>query len=250
MRSKRPRKAHKKKMLRAKNLEGGDEGSDESAAHLPCDSPIGKVRGLDDLKISKYFARGSVLFVEGQRPRGVYVLCEGRAKVSIGSADGKTLILRIAQPGDLLGVNAVLSGEPYSATAETIERCRIDFISRQDLLKLLERDKKACLGVAHALGHTLSRVIQQSQLLFVSQSATEKVARLLIRWCDELGKRTPEGIEINSGLTHQEMAQMICTSRETVTRVLNEFKRGQIVGLFNGTILVRNRKALATVARC
>jgi CRP/FNR family transcriptional regulator len=102
--------------------------------------------------------------------------------------------------------------------------------------------------VAQALGHTLSRVIAHSRLLLLSQSATEKLARLLIRWCDELGKRTPQGIEIESGLTHEEIGQMICASRETVTRVLSEFKRGHIVSLFNGTILVRNRTALEAAA--
>lgn len=236
-------------MLTAKTLEVGD-GSNGSAAKFPCDSPIGEVRGLDEVKISKYFPRGSVLFVEGQRPSGVYVLCEGRAKVSIGSADGKTLVLRIAKAGDLLGVNAALTGQPYDATVETLERCRIDFVSREDLLKLLDRDKRACLSVAQALGRTLSRVVEHSRLLFLSQSAAEKLARLLVRWCDESGKRTPQGTRIDSGLTHEEIAQMICASRETVTRLLSEFKRKHIVNLVGNAIFVRNRKALDAVARC
>lgn len=105
MRKKRSAKAHVKTMLSAKDPED-NEGSKESAAQIPCESPISEVRGLDNLKLSKYYPRGSVLFVEGQRPRGVHVLCEGRAKVSIASAEGKTLVLRIAQPGDLLGMNA------------------------------------------------------------------------------------------------------------------------------------------------
>jgi CRP/FNR family transcriptional regulator len=85
-------------------------------------------------------------------------------------------------------------------------------------------------------------------LLLLSQSATEKLAGLLVRWCDELGTITPQGIQIESGLTHEEMGQMICASRETVTRVLSGFKREKIVSLFNGTILVRDRKALETAA--
>lgn len=224
-----------------------DDRSNGSATQVSLDSS-GDGNGLGKLKVSKSYPRGSVLFAEGQQSRGMYVLSEGRAKVSIGSAEGKTLVLRIAQPGDLLGVNAAITGEPYNATVETIERCRIEFISSRDLLNLLERDKQACLSVARALGHTLSRIVDHSRLLFLSQSATEKLARLLVRWCDELGERTPQGIEINSGLTHEEMAQMICASRETVTRVLNEFKRGHILGHVNGTILVRNRTALEAAA--
>lgn len=236
-------------MLTAKGLDV-DGGSNGSSAQVSLDSLVSDVRGLGKLKVSKYYPRGSVLFAEGQQPQAIYLLSEGRAKISIGSAEGKTLVLRIAEPGDLLGVNAVLTAEPYNATVETIERCRIEFISRQDLLKLLQRDKKACLNMAQALGQTLNRIVEHSRLLLLSQSATEKLARLLVRWCEELGKRTPQGIQINSGLTHEEMAQMICASRETVTRVLSEFKRSDILSFLNGTILVRNREALESVARC
>ena len=247
MRRKRPPGVHYKMMLRAKSQKDNAR-SNGSVVRFSLASLLSNEDSLEQSKTTKTYPRSSVLFAEGQQSSGVYLLCEGRAKISIGSSEGKTLVLRIAQPGDLLGVNAALIGEPYSATAETIDRCRVDFISRQDLLKLLERDKKACLSVAHSLGYTLSRVIEQSRLLLLSQSATEKLAGLLVRWCDELGTRTPQGIQIESGLTHEEMGQMICASRETVTRVLSEFKRGQIVSLFNGTILVRNRKALEAAA--
>jgi CRP/FNR family transcriptional regulator len=236
-------------MKSAKDL-GYGEGANESAHQIPCNSPISELRGVDSLRVSKYHPRGSVLFVEGQPPRGVYVLCEGRAKVSIASAEGKTLVLRIAQSGDLLGMNATLTGQPYGATVETLEPCRINFISRGDLLKLLDRDKKAYLGVAQSLGSKLTRLVEHTRLLFLSQSASEKLARLLVRWCDELGKRTPQGIRIASGLTHEEIGQMICASRETVTRVLGELKRKHIVNLVGNAIFVRNRKALESVARC
>ncbi|HEX6732986.1 MAG TPA: Crp/Fnr family transcriptional regulator [Pyrinomonadaceae bacterium] len=231
-----------------KDLEDNDSAK-ESAAQLPCDSGLSGVRGLANVKVSKYYPRGSVLFVEGQRPHGVYVLCEGRAKVSIASAEGRTFVLRVAEPGDLLGLNSVLTDRPSEATVETLERSRIDFVSREDLLKLLARDRKACLGVAHALGNKLTGVMGHARLLLLSQSAPEKLARLLIRWSDKHGKRTAQGIRINSSLTHEEIAQMICASRETVTRVLGEFKRKHIVSLIDNAIFVRNRKALEAVAR-
>ncbi|MCM3904918.1 MAG: Crp/Fnr family transcriptional regulator [Pyrinomonadaceae bacterium] len=233
-------------MLSPKNL-GRDEGSSTSAK-LPCDSPLREVRGLDVVKLSKYYPRGSVLFVEGQRPRGVYVLCEGRAKVSISSAEGKTLVLRIALPGDLLGLNSALTGLPHDATVATLENCRIDFVSRADFTKLLDRSKIARVSLSEALSRQLSEVIERARSLLLSQSAAEKLARLLLKWCDELGKPTPQGIRLNHGLTQEEIAQMICSSRETVSRLLTELKLKQIVRL-NGTgIYVRNRVALELVA--
>lgn len=226
------------------------EGSLDAQAELPCDSPISEIRGLQNVKRSKYYPRHAVLFAEGQQSRGVYVLCEGRAKVSIASAEGKTVVLRVARPGEMLGINATLTGKPYSATVETLERCRIDFIPGEDLLNLLDRDKKACLDVAKALGRKLNGVVDHTRLLFLSRSASEKVARLLVRWCDEHGKSTDEGIRIDFGLTHEQVAQIICSSRETVTRVLSDLKRKQIVSCTDHAIFIRNREALDSAARC
>ena len=233
-------------MLNPKNP-GRDEGSSKSA-EVPCDSPMREVRRLDDIKLSKYYPRGSVLFVEGQRPRGVYILCEGRAKLSISSAEGKTLVLRIAQPGDLLGLNSALTGLPYDATAATLENCRIDFVSRADFTKLLDRSKTARVILSETLSSQLSEVIERTRSLLLSQSAAEKLAKLLLKWCDDLGEPTPQGIRLNHGLTQEEIAQMICTSRETVSRLLTELKRKQIVWWNGLGIFVRNRAALELVA--
>src|SRR5215510_1954360 len=119
-------------MFSAKEGLGASTGS---AAVLPCDAPLAALRELDHLQITRCYPRGAVLFVEGQPAHGVHILREGRVKVSIASPEGKTLVLRISQPGDLLGMNAALTGRPYAATAETLKRCRIDFVARQDLLR-------------------------------------------------------------------------------------------------------------------
>jgi len=228
---------------------GYEEGPD-GPAEGPCASPISEVRGLDSVRVGKFYPRGSIVFIEGQPPRGIYVLCEGRAKVSISSAQGKTLVLRIAHPGDLLGINSTLTGQPYGATVATLVRSRIEFIAREDLLRLLDRDKQACLGLAQALSNKLIGVVDHTRMLFLSNSASEKLARLLVKWCDENGKRTSQGIRINPGLTHEEMAQMICASRETVTRLFADLKRKRIVSFGDNAIFIRNRKALELAARC
>jgi len=203
-----------------------------------------ELRGLTQPKFTKDYPRGSVIFVEGEQPRGVYVLCEGRVKVSISSASGKTLVLRVAQPGELLGINATISGRPYGATVKTLDKCRLDFIPREQFLRLIDKDNRVYAAVYNALCLKFSNVVDHTRLLFLSESASEKLARLLVRWCDDIGIRTPKGIRIESRLTHEEMAQMICSSRETVTRLLSEFKQRRILTLVNNAILVRNRTAL------
>jgi CRP/FNR family transcriptional regulator len=215
-------------------------------------SPNFSIRDLfhiESIKISKLYPRGSTLFVEGQRPAGVHILCEGRAKVSLASPEGKVVVLRIAEAGDVLGVSSVLFGLPARATVETLECCRIAFVSREEFLKLLDQNERAYAAVLHALNKKLSGMMDHARLLLLSHTAAEKLARLLLKWCDEHGKTTSNGIRIDSGLTHEEIAQVICTSRETVTRLLGEFKQDRIVTLTDSAIFVRNRQALEAVAR-
>jgi CRP/FNR family cyclic AMP-dependent transcriptional regulator len=216
-------------------------------APLSSNSSFTDVRTLFDPLHSKYVERGSMLYGEGQNPRGVYILQEGRVKLSLESAHGKTLLLQIAGAGDMLGMNAAITGQPYEATAETLERCRIGFISRADLLKALARDRTGYEEIAESLSRKLSAVVEHTRMLFLSQSATEKVVRLLIQWCNEFGIDTDEGISISPRLTHEEMAQMICVSRETVTRVLGSLKRKQLIKLRGKVIVIPNREALQKI---
>lgn len=237
-------------MPTAKKLRAVVNEYDESlfVRRLPYASPLHAIQEYEAVKLSSFYPRGAVLFVEGQTPRGVFFLCEGRAKVSITSPEGKTVVLRIAQAGELLGVDAAITGRPYEGTAEALERCRVEFVSCANLLRILDRDKQAYFGVVQSLSNKFSGVVDQFRALVLSQSAAEKLARLLIKWCDEAGEPTPQGIRVNSRLTHEEIGEMICASRETVTRLLSEFKRRRIVVLARNSIMVRDRRALESVA--
>src|SRR5437588_9246335 len=108
---------------------------------LPTDSPLRAIAGIERVSYSKLYSRCAVLFNEGQVARGVYVLCTGSAKISICSADGKKLIMRIAKPGDVLGLHAGLTGRRYEATAELLEPSRVSFVSRQNLVEMISKQK-------------------------------------------------------------------------------------------------------------
>ena len=80
------------------------------------------MKDFDAIKSSSVYPEGAVLFLEKQEARGVFVLCDGEIKLTVSSSEGKTLILRIAKPGEILGLMATLSGEPYELTAETLRQ--------------------------------------------------------------------------------------------------------------------------------
>jgi CRP/FNR family cyclic AMP-dependent transcriptional regulator len=221
----------------------------KTSAQSSSDSSTNPFHGFDSVSTRSTHQRGKVLFVEGQPPLGVYFLCAGRAKISVSSAEGKSLIMRIAHPGEWLGLSCALSGDPHDTRAETLEPCQIDFVSRKDLLKLMEKQTRVSVGIAEALAHEVGECIAQMRLLFASGSAAEKLARLMLKWCRESGVQTPRGTRVLFALTHEELSQMIGASRETVTRLLSEFKRRQLIIVNGSSMLIRKRAALESMVR-
>ena len=213
-----------------------------------CEFSDAVLQSLDRVSHKTILPAGAILFVEGQATRGVYLVRSGRVKLSIASAEGKKLIVRIARAGDLLGIRGALTGHAYEATAETLAPCRIDFVTRTNLLALLDQHHSLARTLAIAASNELSEYIDHARVLYLSDSAGEKLARLLLRLIEEFGESTDNGICFQTMLTHEEIAQMIGASRETVTRELSALKRKQIVRGSNGRLLIPNRAALAALA--
>ena len=216
---------------------------------LPFNSPLRAIAGIDRVSRSRIYSRGAVIFHEGNIARGVYVLSSGRAKVSISSADGKKLIIRIARPGDVLGLYAGLTGRPFEATAEMVEGGRIDFISRTDLLNLMGRQQSFSSDLVEMFSRQFSEFVDNTRMLLLSQSALEKLARLIVRWGRDFGERTGEGIRVQILLTQEEIAQIIGASRETVTRLFSALKRDKIIRVKRDALWIRDSDALASLAQ-
>jgi CRP/FNR family transcriptional regulator, cyclic AMP receptor protein len=208
-----------------------------------CELPKPSLEELDKIKYASSYPQGAVLFVEGQAPRGVYIVCNGRVKLTTTSRDGKTLILRIAQAGEMLGLHAIVSGKSYELTAETLQPGQLDFIKRDDFLKFLQHHGDACLNAAQHLSQNCQNAYEMIRSLGLSHSVAEKLARLLLEWAHD-GDFTKDGIRIKVSLTHEEIAQLIGTSRETVTRVLGEFREKELASLRGSTLLIRNKSGL------
>jgi len=214
---------------------------------LPFNSPLRAIPGIDRVSRSRIYPRGAVVFHEGNVARGVYVLSSGRAKVSLSSADGKKLIIRIARAGDILGLYAGLTGRPFEATAEMIEGGRVDFISRADLLNLMGQQQTADL--VEMFSRQFSEFVDNTRMLLLSESALEKLARLIVRWGRDFGERTSEGIRVKVLLTQEEIAQIIGASRETVTRLFSALKRDKIIHVKRDSMWIRDSEALAALAQ-
>jgi CRP/FNR family transcriptional regulator len=208
-----------------------------------CSLPPKTLEAFEKIKFPSALPRASVLFVEGQMPRGLYLLCRGRVKLSVSSSDGKTMILKIAEPGEVLGMHAVVSNQPYELTAETVQPCQVVFIKREDFQKFLEEHGSACLQAARHLSDNCHNAYDIIRAIGLSHSASEKLARMLLELASE-GEATREGIRVKLALTHEEIAQVIGTSRETVTRLLGAFRKKQMASLRGSTLLIKNKAGL------
>src|SRR5579872_2582453 len=116
---------------------------------------------FEEMQFISACRENTTLFRENEAARGIYVLCDGRAKISMSSSEGKTLILRIAQPGEILGLTDVLSGSPYGITVETLHASRVAFVRRDDFLRFLVKHPEAYSNVARELSSHYHQACEQ-----------------------------------------------------------------------------------------
>jgi CRP/FNR family transcriptional regulator len=206
------------------------------------DAPALKI--FDQLAFTNVYPQGAVLFAEAQAVRGVFLVCRGSVKLSISAGDGKTLITHIAEQGEVLGLSSAFTGNPYKSTAETLEPTQVNFVRRDDFLKFVREYEDACIKAAGQLGQECEANSDHIRALGLSHSAAEKLANLLLSWCNDRGKPSDSGTRVQLLMTHEDISQLIGTSRETVTRLLKEFRDKGIISIRGAALTILNKPAL------
>lgn len=214
------------------------------AERLFCNMSPTSISAMETVKFTGVYPKGSLLFVEGEQPRGVFIICSGRVKLTTSSTEGKTLIVKIAEEGEVLGASATILGKTYEVSAETIEPAQVNFIKRDDFLKFLNTSAEACMHTAQQLSEKYHAAQREIRTLGLAQTTSEKLAKLILDWCERNGEATPKGVRLKVLLTHEEIAQMIGTTRETVTRLLSDFKRKKMIDVKGSTLLVLQKEGL------
>src|SRR2546421_3032525 len=211
--------------------------------HIFCNLSVQAGQRLNDIKSTAVYPKGAMLFIEGQQPRGVFVLCAGKAKLSTSSREGKTIITKISEAGDVLGLNSVISSRPYEVSAEMMEPGQANFIPRESLLQFLKDHGEVALRVAEQLSRNYYTAYEEIRTLGLTTSPSEKFAKLLLSWSPDSGS-TNEPAHVKMTLTHEEIAEMLGTTRETVSRLFSDFKKKQLLELKGSTLIIRNKPAL------
>lgn len=215
---------------------------------LFCDLQPDVLVEFDAIKHLVTYPKGAVLFLEGQAPRGAYVVCSGKVKLSMTSREGRTLIVRVAECGDVLGLTSVISGEPYNLTAETQTVAQLNFVTHDDFLSLIRKHPEMGIRVARELSRSYHAVCRELRLLGLSESVTEKAARLFLEWARTGDTGPGNEVKIRLSLTHEEIAQHLSTSRETVSRVISHLKQKKVITLKGSVMTIRDMSALQVLA--
>jgi CRP/FNR family transcriptional regulator len=187
---------------------------------------------------------GSTLFAEGQPARAVSIVCEGRIKLTRSSRDGKTLLVKIAKPGDVLGLSAAISKTPYEVTAQAIEYAQIKTFQQSDFLHFIQRHVEGSLHAAESISNEYRSVLSDACRLALSSSIAGRVAHLLLELTAEGEAAGDEQPEIHLSLTHEDLASMLGSSRESVTRVLNKLRRTGIISISGTRLKILRKPAL------
>jgi len=204
--------------------------------------PITACQELDDIKRIQYYPNRTVLFRQGEQPVGVFILRRGAVKLSITSSKGRAVILRIAGPGEMLGLSSVLTGEPCLATAEALEDTEVAYVERDQFLLLLLHNPEAALSVALHACSNYKNACRQISLLALCRSASERLAQFLLNWStSKVFRDTQPGW---LGLTHEEISQVAGTTRETVTRTLMDFRKKGWASLASSRLAIQDKEAL------
>lgn len=213
-----------------------------------CDVASPHLASLETSKTANTYKPRQVIFYEGNQPYGVYCVQSGKVKIYKMDTNGHQQIVRLAGPGDLLGYRCILSGDPYTATAETLEDATICFIDKQTFSHILETHPKTALRMMSVLAQDL-RHAEENMTNFVHKNVRERLAELLLLFNTRYGIPTPKGRRLDIALTRSEMAEMIGTTQESVIRLMTEFKGCGFIDVDGRKITLRDMKGLAETAQ-
>jgi CRP/FNR family transcriptional regulator len=195
---------------------------------------------LEENRGCSYYKKSDTLFVEGSFPRGVFCLNHGKVKVFTRGDEGKEQIIHIATPGEIIGFRAMLSGDPYLVSAETLEECAICFITKDEFFKLMDANSEfrndIIRGLSKELGERAVSITDMAQ-----KSVRERIASALLQLQEIYGAEP-----VN--LSREDLANFVGTATETLIRFLKEFKEDGLIEINTRKVFVVNSAKLHQIA--
>jgi CRP/FNR family transcriptional regulator, cyclic AMP receptor protein len=188
------------------------------------------------------------LFLQGEEARCLYLICSGYLKLTAGKQEDRHMIVRVAGPGSMLGLYAVLSHGVYEVTADSLTPAQLRPVERERFLSFLRSHKEAQLRAVQCICQEYRFALQDACRIALAETVAARLARLLIELSHQIGEHNENGeFRFPLLLTHEEMASMTCTTRETVTRTLGQFRKDGWISIEDSVVTLRNPNRLQAI---
>ena len=190
--------------------------------------------------------KNEIIYFADEPSNSIFLLKEGNVKLARVSDDGKEAITAILKPGEIFGELAITSESSRDDTAIALDKAVICTISKENFENLLIENPKFNLRITKLIGMKLQRVARNLENLTFKDSST-RVIEFLTGYAEEYGKKIGDEIFVKTTLTHQDIANLTATSRQTVTTIMNNLKEKKIIDFSRNKIIVRNPEKLRTI---
>ena len=185
------------------------------------------------------------LFVQGEEARCLYLICNGYLKLTTGRPEDRQMIVRVAGPGSVLGLYAVLSHGLYEVSAESLTNAQLRPVERERFLNFLRSHKEAQMRAVQCICQEYRFALQDACRIALAETVAARLGRLLLELSHQIGEHLDGGeFRFPLLLTHEEMASMTCTTRETVTRTLGQFRKDGWVSIEDSLVTLHQPERL------
>ncbi len=191
-----------------------------------------------------------MIFQEGTRAHGVYIVRRGHPALSLTSHSGKRLVLKSGRAGDMLGLSACLLGKPHAAALESHGPCTLSFIPKHAFVRVMRTDNELCFRVAQLLSSEVDQFCRGIDLMGLTRSAEQKLAAFLLQlFAETRPAPARNGDSLRLRLTHQELSHRVGMARETVTRALRRLRRANAIDVEGSNFIFRDIALLRRVEK-
>jgi CRP-like cAMP-binding protein len=205
-----------------------------------------EVEKLNSCKTTHEYKRGQVIFYEGNPSLAVYCIHSGMVKLFKSGYSGEEFVIRLLGPGEIIGFRALLADEPFAATAQAVSDTQICIISREDFLDVLNSSPELSFNVMAKLAVDL-RISEEHFLSRAQENVKQRTARMLLQLLETSNEISDNDSKISVPLLRSEMAQVVGTTPETLSRTLRGLAQMGILKLTRADISVTNENKLRAI---
>jgi len=210
--------------------------------------PESQLREISNLLLERSYQKGRFIFMEGEPGEALYILKSGLIKLTRRLEDGREHILHFVNPGEVFAEVVLFDGGNYPATAEVQEDCVVGVLRNQDIERLISQNPGIAVEMLRIMSRRL-RAAQEKVMNLALHDTARRLAYTLIKMAEEHGIQKPGGTLINFNLTNQELANLTGSTRETINRMLNSFKRAGAIDVDRQQIMVLDKNKLENLLK-